>query len=221
MMPNSAYKKVEVWVVDDNEEMRDSIQWTLASVGCKVQTFGNVMDCLNAIEPSQPYCIVLDLLLPKMTGIQFIEKLLPINANCAVDMISGHSDVRSVVEAMKLGAVDFLTKPFSREELLGAVNDAIDQAFTRFNNSIHEDMVADRIGKLSVREQEVLECISNGLVTKQIGARLGISPRTVDVHRANISSKLGIDSPMQLAHTLLLYCRWEERQNRSTRRPST
>jgi len=200
-----------VYVVDDCEEIRNSVHWTLSNVGYLVQTFDNAATCLKCIDTASPTCIVVDLLLPGMTGLRFCQELCAMRANCAVVMISGHGDVVSAVEAMKLGVVDFLEKPFSREHLLRAVDQGIELTRQRHQEIREEDEVAERLRTLSPREREVLENVAAGLVTKQIAGKLGISPRTVDVHRSNIAQKLQIDSPSQLSHIMMLRSRRQSR----------
>lgn len=202
---------VNVYVVDDNEEIRNSVHWTLTTVGYLVQTFDNAQDCLNHIDAAIPACVVVDLLLPGMTGLRFCRELFAKQGNCAVVMISGHGDVASAVEAMKLGVVDFLEKPFGREHLLHAVDQGIELVTRRQQEIQEEDEVAERLRTLSSREREVLESMAAGLVTKQIAGKLGISPRTVDVHRSHITQKLRIHSPSQLSHLLLLHGRRQSR----------
>ncbi|MGN6546192.1 MAG: response regulator transcription factor [Aureliella sp.] len=211
-MTDSATAKPPVYVVDDNREMCESIQGTLTSVGCNVETFDNGPACLQAVQSKTPSCLVVDLLMPGMTGLQFCRELFAIHPDSAVVMITGHGDVKSAVEAMKLGVLDFLEKPFGREQLLETVNRGIEQAAARQRQWEEENEVADRLESLTQREREILECLSDGIVTKQIATKLGISTRTVDVHRSNIAQKLRIDSPSQLTRVMFLHRRREERR---------
>ncbi|MGN6132884.1 MAG: response regulator transcription factor [Aureliella sp.] len=208
----SAIAKHPVYVVDDNLEMCESIRGTLTSVGCDVETFDNGPACLQAVRSKAPACLVVDLLMPGMTGLQFCRELFAISPESAVVMITGHGDVKSAVEAMKLGVLDFLEKPFGREQLLETVNRGIQQAAWRQLQCQEESEVADRIESLTPREREILQCISDGFVTKQIATKLGISTRTVDVHRSNISQKLRIDSPTHLTRVMFLHRRGQERR---------
>ena len=199
--------QVRVLVVDDDLAMRESIHWTLTSVGYEVQAFASASECLQAIDAELPHCIVVDLLLPGMTGLRFCQEIVARNAHSTFLMISGHGDVVSAVEVMKLGAIDFLEKPFSRELLLRGVASGIEQALALHRAEIERAEIDERFTRLSTREREILELVAAGLVSKQIAAKLNISPRTVDVHRSNILHKLQIDSPAQLAHVLLLHQR--------------
>ena len=119
-------------------------------------------------------------------------------------MISGYGDIPSAVEAMRLGAIDFLVKPFSRQQLLDAVSRAIQKARDVEQDRLKKNVYSTRLAKLSHREQEVLNAVASGLVTKEIARRLSISSRTVDVHRSRIMHKLGIESPLQLANVFAI-----------------
>lgn len=217
-MSDSAIAGQPVYVVDDHQEMLESIQSTLSSVGCTVRTFDNAPDCLKAVKAAAPSCIVVDLLMPGMTGLQFCRELFAINPTYPVVMITGHGDVRSAVEAMKLGVLDFLEKPFGREQLLETVNRGIDSATARHREWQEEIEVADQINSLTLREREILQFLSDGIVTKQIAVKLGISTRTVDVHRSNIAQKLRIDSPSQLTRVMFLHRRHAERKGKGSGR---
>jgi FixJ family two-component response regulator len=201
-----------VFVLDDEQSMRESIEWTLRNAGYDVQLFSEPDDCLVSLESNCPFCIVVDLLLPGMTGLKFCEKVKSRAESCFV-MISGHGDVNSAVQAMKLGVVDFLEKPFNRESLLSAVHEAIELAQSRRKQFAKEEAIVTRLKTLSPREREIFDCLADGLITKQIASRLGISSKTVDVHRSSISQKLGLESPTQLAHVIYLtHCQRERQQ---------
>lgn len=210
-MSSESFTMDTVFLVDDDQDMRESIEWTLRNVGYDVKTFPDAPACLRTLESKKPDCVVVDLLLPGMTGLKLCEKIKSCS-NCAFVMISGHGDVDSAVQAMKLGAVDFLEKPFNHQKLLDAVHRALEIAKSRQEQITEELSVADKLEKLSSREKEVFACLADGLVTKQIATHLGISPKTVDVHRSNISQKLDIDSPTQLAHVIYLSHRCRARK---------
>ncbi len=200
-----------VFVVDDDKNMCESIEWTLRKVGHEVLIFTTAEECLTELENCQPACIVVDLLLPGTTGLKLCEGIEK-RTDSAYLMISGHGDINSVTQVMKMGAVDFLEKPFTRESLVDAVHRAIDLTKKRLEQAEEEGAVAESMATLSPREKEVFECVAEGLVSKQIAARLGISPKTVDVHRSSISQKLHIESPTQLAKMIYLNRRRNERQ---------
>ncbi|MDP6718803.1 MAG: response regulator [Pirellulaceae bacterium] len=203
-----------VFVVDDDQNIRDSIEWTLRHAGHNVELFSKAPDCLDALDSTHPLCVVVDLLLPGMTGLKLCEQLRS-RSYCAFVIISGNGEVSSAVQAMKLGAVDFLEKPFDRQRLLDAVYEAIEVAKSRRTQLADEAEIAAKLESLSSREREIFDCLAGGLITKQIAQRLGISPRTVDVHRSNISQKLCLESPTQLGHVIYQFHCLRERKKGS------
>jgi FixJ family two-component response regulator len=189
-----------VIVVDDDAEMRESITWILGSLGYSVQAFATADEYLRQPISSEPFCLLADLLLPGTTGLKLCREIAARQTPCSFIMISGNGDIPSAVEAMRLGAIDFLVKPFSRQQLLDAVARAIQKARDVEQERQRKQTYSSRIAKLSTREQEVLNAVASGLVTKEIASRMAISVRTVDVHRSRIMHKLGIESPLQLAN---------------------
>lgn len=193
-----------VIVVDDDSDMRESIAWILSSLGYSVQAFATADEYLNAPICAEPCCLLADLLLPGMTGLNLCREIAARQTPCSFVMISGFGDIPSAVEAMRLGAIDFLVKPFSRQQLLDAVGRAIQKARDFAQDRLKKKNFSTRMSQLSVREQEVLNAVASGLVTKEIANLLAISTRTVDVHRSRIMHKLGIESPLQLANVLAI-----------------
>lgn len=203
-----------VYIVEDNDDTRKSIEWTLASVGYDVQVFAEAKTFLDQFDADAPCCVVVDLLLPGMTGLSLCQELNKRVVSSAVVMISGHGDIKSAVEAMKQGVVDFLEKPFGREQLLNSVHDASTRARRQHRESQEEARIANGLATLSPREREVFDCMADGMVTKQIATVLTISPRTVDVHRSKIAQKLELDSPTQMAHFISIHKRQRDRKLR-------
>lgn len=189
-----------VFVVDDDSDMRESIVWILGSLGYTVQAFATADEFLSAPICTEPSCLLADLLLPGTTGLNLCREIAARQPPCSFVMISGYGDIPSAVEAMRLGAIDFLVKPFSRQQLLDAVGRAIQKARDVEQDRLKKKIYSTRISQLSVREHEVLNAVASGLVMKEIANRLSISSRTVDVHRSRIMHKLGIESPLQLAN---------------------
>ena len=204
-----------VFVLDDDQTIRDAICTALRDVGYEVRGFSCPEECRRSIPCDVPTCLVVDLVLPGVTGLRFCEQVqnLP---NVACVIISGHGDVRSAVRAMKLGAIDFLEKPFSRESLLDAVQKALSCANYRYRESKEEEVIGARVDSLSPREREIYDLLGQGLATKEIARHLGISRRTVDVHRSNIARKLGLESPTQLAYTMFVVRRRSLRDQHTT-----
>lgn len=189
-----------VYVVDDDPDMRESIVWILNSIGYSVQAFSTADEYLACPISSDPSCLITDLLLPGTTGLNLCREIAYRQTPCSFVLISGYGDIPSAVEAMRLGAIDFLTKPFSRQQLIDAVSRAIQKARDVEQDRLKKKIYSARLSKLSVRELEVLNAVASGLVTKEIARCLSISSRTVDVHRSRIMQKLGIESPLQLAN---------------------
>lgn len=198
-----------VHIIDDDQDFRRSLAWTLRSVNYEVQTHASAKEFLSALDPKLPCCALVDLLLPGMTGLKLCQELIVMKASCSFVVISGHGDLPSVVELMKMGAVDFLEKPCSRQTLLDAVYRATDFAIRRHQEILEQEAAMERLSTLSPREQEVFDKLAAGLVTKQIASQLGISPKTVDVHRSKIMQKLDIQSPTELAYLVYLRLRRE------------
>ncbi|MBX3414250.1 MAG: response regulator transcription factor [Pirellulales bacterium] len=187
------------------------MKWLLMSIGYEVQTCATARELLDALNPSDPSCVLVDLLLPGMSGLALCQELIASQAACSLVMISGHGDVSSAVEAVKAGVVDFLEKPCSRQRLLDTVHLALTLAANRKQELLEEKDASERLNQLSAREMEVFDGMASGLVTKEIAVRLGISPKTVDVHRHKIAQKLRIDSPTQLGHLIALQKRRVDR----------
>ncbi len=190
----------KVIVVDDDADMRESIVWILSSMGYSVQAYASADEYLATPPTTEPCCLLADLLLPGTTGLNLCREVAARQTPCAFVMISGYGDIPSAVEAMRLGALDFLVKPFSRQQLIDAVGRAIQKARDVAQERLKKNIYTSRISTLSHREHEVLNAVASGLVTKEIASQLAISSRTVDVHRSRIMHKLGIESPLQLAN---------------------
>jgi len=200
-----------VYIIDDNREVRESIEWILATESYETRTFESGQDCLEDLDSDAPACVIVDLLMPGMTGLQFCREICKTNCTCAVIIITAHGDVPSAVEALKAGAVDYIEKPFSRISLLAAVRTALEQAAAKWLEHKEQCQTVAKLQLLSPRERQVLEFMSQGMVTKQIASRMGVSSRTVDTFRSAISKKLNLSSSSQLARLLLLNERYKRR----------
>lgn len=201
-------------VVDDDPEFSGALAWILRSVGYSVRNFAAAPEYLEQVPAATPSAVVVDLLLPGTTGLSLCREIVARQLPCAFIMTSGHADVPSAVETMRLGAVDFLEKPFTRQRLLEVVDDGL-RAAARKQQRRQEEEEAERcLEGLSGREREVFNAIAAGLVTKEIARRLGISTRTVDVHRSGIMQKLRLESPIQLGNLLAIL---ERKAVRATR----
>jgi FixJ family two-component response regulator len=179
-----------VFVVDDDPSVRRSLERLLRTAGYPTETFESVPDFLRREHHDGGGCLVLDLCLPEVSGLDAREKLSRANYHLPTVFISGHADVSSTVRAMKGGAVDFLSKPIGAEELLGAVRTALDQEVKQRRIRVEIDAIAQRIASLTPREQEVLRYVVAGHLNKQIAARLGVGEKTIKVHRARVMQKM-------------------------------
>lgn len=183
-----------VYLVDDDEAIRHSASFMLRHAGLTVKTFPDGVAFLSEADRSRPACVLMDVRMPEMDGLAVLERLRDEGSSLPVIVLTGHGDVSTAVIAMKNGATDFLEKPYEKSALLAA----IDQAFQRIErgaeNAVEEDRAQAKIGVLTARERDVLERLVEGLTNKGIAEDLDISPRTVEIHRANMMAKLEADS---------------------------
>ncbi|MGD0437672.1 MAG: response regulator transcription factor [Bryobacteraceae bacterium] len=183
-----------VFVVDDDASVRDAVKKLLASVGLRVETFGSAREFLAAKRPEAPSCLVLDVRLPELSGLEFQRDLAKAGVHIPIIFISGHADVPVTVRAMKAGAVEFLTKPFRGQELLDAIQEAIANDRVAWSERARMTELRARYDSLTAREKEVLELVVFGLLNKQIAADLGASELTIKTHRAHVMKKMGAES---------------------------
>ena len=179
-----------VCVVDGDELVRAGLKELFESVGLNVLLFNSPSKFLQSNLPDSPCCVVLDVRLPEMSGLQLQEELASADAQIPIIFITGHGDIAMAVRAMKAGAVDFLTKPFNNQELLDAVFAALERDRLRRSQQETISTMREHFNLLSVREKEVLSHVAAGRLNKQIAAELGISEVMVKVHRANGMRKL-------------------------------
>jgi FixJ family two-component response regulator len=187
-----------VFVIDDDDLVRKAIQGMLKSVGLKSQTFATAQDFLRSQRPDGPSCLVLDVRLPGVNGLDFQRQLADAGLRIPIIFITGHGDIAMTVQAMKAGAVEFLTKPFRDQDLL----DAIQQALERDRNTREErakiEELHSRYRSLTPREREVMALVVAGLLNKQIAGELGTSEASVKVHRQHVMEKIGAGSLAEL-----------------------
>jgi RNA polymerase sigma factor (sigma-70 family) len=179
-----------VFVIDDDASVRDSLKNLLESVGLHTELFDSTQTFLDFRRPDVASCLVLDVRLPGLTGLEFQNELLKLGISLPIIFITGHGDIPMSVRAMKLGAVEFLTKPFRDQDLLEAVRVALERDRMRRRDEKTLAALHAHFESLTVREKEVIGLISAGLSNKQIAADMGISDATVKVHRANIMRKM-------------------------------
>jgi FixJ family two-component response regulator len=194
----SAPDPATVFVIDDDGDVRASIQRLLKTVGLRGEAFASAQDFLRRNMPKGPSCLILDIRLPGMSGLEVQRKLIDAGLSIPIIFISAHADVDVAVRAMKFGAVEFLTKPFRPQELVDAVQQALqrDEGIQREQRDISE--LQQRYKTLTAREREVMALFASGLPTKQIASRLGVSEVTAAVHRGHVIQKMQAGSPAEL-----------------------
>ena len=179
-----------VFVVDDDDAVRDSLVDLVDSVGLRAEAFPNAQVFLNAYNPSRSGCLVLDIRMPGMSGLELQERLGELNSSLPIIFITGHGDIPMAVRAIQRGAVDFIQKPFRDQELLDRINDALEKG-SQTQAVKQEQQKFDRnLLTLTQREREVMEMIVNGKANKVIAIDLGLSQRTVELHRARVMEKM-------------------------------
>lgn len=183
-----------VHLVDDDEAIRRSVGFMLKTSGYLVRAYESGIELIKAAPNLETGCILLDIRMPGMDGLEAQEALKAKGVTLPVIIMTGHGDVRLAVQAMKAGAVDFIEKPFEKAVLLGSIEQGIDRLKHSAADRERADSAAIRLQVLTPRERDVLEGLSKGLPNKTIAYDLGISPRTVEIHRANLMSKLGVRS---------------------------
>jgi FixJ family two-component response regulator len=183
-----------VFIVDDDESLRQSLSSLLRSVGLQVQVFGSPMEFLKGKRPDLASCIVLDIRLPGLSGLDFQNELLKENIKIPIIFITGHGDISMSVKAMKAGAVEFLTKPIREQDLLDAVQLALERDRVRRASEAMLAKVKVMFDSLTPREREVFVLVATGLMNKQIAGELGISEVMVKVHRGNVMRKMAAAS---------------------------
>jgi FixJ family two-component response regulator len=187
-----------VFVVDDDSSLRRAIKRLVESVGVQVELFGSAHEFLQAKRPDAPSCLVLDIRLPGISGLEFQRELAYANIHTPIIFITAHGDIPMTVRAMKAGAVEFLTKPFRDQDLLDAIQQALQRDNTRRVKEAELVKLRERYESLTSREREVLPLVVSGLLNKQIAGEIGTSESTVKVHRSQLMRKMGAESLAEL-----------------------
>lgn len=189
----TAQTPVTVFLVDDEPDVSTALVWLLDSVKIHARAFQSGEEFLKALSSHEgPCCAVLDLRMPETSGLELLQRMNELNHRLPVIFLSAHGDVPAAVNAMQLGAIDFLQKPFNSQTFLDSINRAIRLARAAREQLSRESEMQNLIARLSEREKDVLQALLRGQTSKEIAKTLGISPKTVDVHRANIMHKLKV-----------------------------
>jgi FixJ family two-component response regulator len=187
-----------IFLVDDDPGVRKALVRLFRAAGHEVEAFASAREFLARERPAEAGCLVVDLRMPEMSGLELQEALERAGHTIPVVFISGHADIPDSVKAMKAGAIDFLTKPVQKPELLQAVERALKRDATTRADRAERDAAQARLGRLTTRERRVCDLVAAGLLNKQIAAELGIREKTVKWHRAHVMEKLGVGSVAEL-----------------------
>jgi two-component system, LuxR family, response regulator FixJ len=194
----------QVHIIDDDDAVRDSLTFLLNTAGIKVRGYSSAGAFLDALEGAQLKCVITDVRMPGMNGIDLLRRLRELKIDVPVIVITGHGDVPLAVEAMKIGAADFLEKPFDDDALLSSVRSALQRQDGDAKRSSERAEIEARMSALSKRERDVLDGLVAGHANKQIAFDLGISPRTVEIYRANLMNKMQAGSLSELVRMALI-----------------
>lgn len=193
-MQNSRESRPVIAIVDDDPSVREGLRSLIRSAGWSAETFGSAQEFLARTRAVAPSCLILDMQLPGLSGLDLQKRMAAINLEIPIVFLTGHGDIPASVQAMKAGAIEFLTKPVDEHDLLRAIQEAIDR--DRRTRQQHAEMrdLQDRYDSLTAREREVMQQVISGLLNKQVAAELNITEFTVKIHRGHVMRKMRADS---------------------------
>jgi len=198
-----AQKSPTVFIVDDEDQIRKAIGLLLETVKLPYREFASAADFLSEFDPETPGCIVLDLRMPGMSGMELQSRLSAMGSTLPIVFVTAHGDVPTAVEAVKAGAVDFIQKPFQDQKLLDMIHEALDRDAKSRRDRKEVEAIEGRMASLTPREREVMVLVTLGRRNKTIARELGISQRTVEVHRARVMEKMRVRSVSELVQMVL------------------
>ena len=192
-----------VFIVDDDEAVRNALRLLLRSVGLAATALPNAQQFLQTYDPHQPGCLVLDVRMPGMSGLELQQQLNLRGAMLPVIFITGHGDIPMAVDAMQQGAFDFLQKPFRDQDLIDRIQRALERDRANRSEMDQKERARERLDSLTPREREILMLVTQGKPNKVMAADLGVSQRTVEIHRARVMEKMGVSSLAQLVRIVV------------------
>lgn len=192
-----------VWIVEDDDALRTAVTWLLKSVGHNVEAFSTPREFLDNYDANRQGALVLDLQLPEMSGLELVRKLRQNHCLLPFIVISAHGNITSAVECMQEGAIDFMEKPFEQSRLLECVETALQHSFRQREHQLEHARVVECVNSLTPRERVVMDMVAKGMLTKQIANHLGISEKTVEVHRSHVTKKMHVRSVAQLVRLVV------------------
>ena len=198
LAPTGLATEPTVFVIDDDNSLREALGRLIRSAGLQVKLFASAADFLVQDVPDAPCCLVLDVKLPGLSGLDFQDELAGANIQIPIVFMTGHGDIPMSVRAMKAGAIEFLTKPVRDQDLLDAIQVGLERDRKRHEGEKSVSALRAKFDTLTPREQEVMACVTAGLLNKQVAARLGIAEHTVKIHRGNVTRKMGVRSVADL-----------------------
>ncbi len=203
MRVNATNARATIFIVDDDMAVRDALKLLLRSVGQAVETYGSAQEFLDAYSEDRPGCLVLDIRMPGMSGLELQQKLNERHSILPIIFITGHGDVPMAVEAMQAGAVDFIQKPFRDQDLIDRINQALEKDNNNRAALGERNDIRKRLETLTPREREVLDLVVHGKANKVIAGDLKLSQRTVEIHRARVMEKMQASSLAHLVRMVL------------------
>lgn len=192
-----------VHIIDDDDEVLQALRWLIESIHVQVETFSSAKDFLKTYKPNMQGCLITDVYMPEMSGLELQDKLVNSDSCLAIIVISGHGDAPMAVRAMKSGAVDFIVKPFNDQQLLERVQDALTTSAKQYERMQREKDFCRQLEKLTSREKQVMNLVANGTKNKLIAQELDISIKTVELHKHNMMNRMQMTSVADLVRKLV------------------